>query len=67
LPRRQINLNAITDHELKMVGDHLNQTPRKCFGWKTPAELFKNNMLEQTERTRKQGKQKSQFELQLQR
>ncbi|TDQ60451.1 IS30 family transposase [Maritalea mobilis] len=46
---RQINLKAITDHELKIICDRLNQTPRKCLGWKTPAEVFKEKILEQTE------------------
>lgn len=32
-------------HDIKQVCDRLNNTPRKCLGWKTPAELFTKNML----------------------
>ncbi|MEP2715358.1 MAG: integrase, partial [Pseudophaeobacter sp.] len=27
--------------------DRLNNTPRKCLGWKTPAEVFREKMLEE--------------------
>ncbi|MCR9283059.1 MAG: integrase, partial [Rhodobacteraceae bacterium] len=27
--------------------DRLNATPRKCLGWKTPAEVFREKMLAQ--------------------
>jgi IS30 family transposase len=35
------------DHELKMICDRLNATPRKCLGWKTPAEVFREKMMEE--------------------
>jgi len=47
LPRK-LDVKALSDHELKMICDRLNQTPRKCLGWKTPAELFKEKALEET-------------------
>jgi len=35
----------MTDEDIKAISDHLNNTPRKCLGWKTPAEVFRENML----------------------
>ena len=31
-----------------MICDRLNTTPRKCLGWKTPAEVFREKMMEET-------------------
>jgi len=45
LPSKR-DITAITDHELKMTRDRLNATPRKCLGFKTPAEVFREKMLE---------------------
>lgn len=33
VPRKR-NLAAVSDHELKMLCDRLNNTLRKCLGWK---------------------------------
>lgn len=44
LPRKR-DINKMTDHELKKLCDQLNNTPRKCLGWKTPAEVFRERML----------------------
>jgi IS30 family transposase len=30
-----------------MICDRLNATPRKCLGWKTPAEVFREKMMEE--------------------
>jgi len=46
LPRKR-DIRAITDHEMKVICDRLNNTPRKCLGWKTPAEVFREKMLEE--------------------
>ena len=46
LPRKR-DIKAISDHELKMICDRLNNTPRKCLGWKTPAEVFREKTLEE--------------------
>lgn len=46
LPRK-LNVKTLTDHELKMICERLNQTPRKCLGWKTPADVFREKMLEE--------------------
>ena len=37
----------MTDHDMKMISDRLNNTPRKCLGWKTPAEVFREKMMEE--------------------
>ncbi|PRZ40967.1 IS30 family transposase [Tritonibacter scottomollicae] len=44
LPRKR-DIKAVSDHELKMICDRLNNTPRKCLGWKTPAEVFREKMM----------------------
>ncbi|MEM7438777.1 MAG: integrase, partial [Pseudomonadota bacterium] len=31
--------------------DRLNATPRKCLGWKTPAEVFREKMMEEVGRS----------------
>lgn len=46
LPRKR-DVTAVSDHELKMICDRLNNTPRKCLGWKTPAEVFREKMVEE--------------------
>lgn len=46
LPRKR-DIRKLTDHEIKEISDRLNNTPRKCLGWKTPAEVFRENMLEE--------------------
>lgn len=47
LPRTR-NITAMTDAELKQICDQLNNTPRKCLGWKTLAEVFREKMMEET-------------------
>lgn len=44
---REIDPTTITNHHLEMICDRLNATPRKCLGWKTPAEVFKEKVLDQ--------------------
>lgn len=34
---------SVTDAELQHVVDLINSRPRKCLGWKTPAEVFADN------------------------
>uniref|UniRef100_UPI002613FF46 IS30 family transposase n=1 Tax=Roseovarius sp. TaxID=1486281 RepID=UPI002613FF46 len=45
LPRKR-DITAVSDHELKMICDRLNNTPRKCLGYRTPAEVFETNLME---------------------
>jgi IS30 family transposase len=44
---RQRDVAAMTELELKQLCDQLNNTPRKCLGWKTPAEVFREKMMEE--------------------
>lgn len=46
LPRKR-DIRSMTDHEMKEICDRLNNTPRKCLGWKTPAEVFREKMMEE--------------------
>jgi len=32
---------------MMVICDRLNNTPRKCLGWKTPAEVFREKILEE--------------------
>jgi len=44
LPRKR-DIRSMTDQDIKEISDRLNNTPRKCLGWKTPAEVFREKML----------------------
>jgi IS30 family transposase len=46
LPRKR-DIRSMTDQNMKEICDRLNNTPRKCLGWKTPAEVFREKMLEE--------------------
>ena len=50
LPRTR-DITRMPDHELKQLCDQLNNTPRKCLAWKTPAEDFRERMLAEMGRT----------------
>lgn len=50
LPRKR-DIRQLTDHDIKVISDRLNNTPRKCLGWKTPAEAFRENMLKEVGRS----------------
>ena len=41
------DIKAITDEDMKVICDRLNNTPRKCLGWKTPSEVFREKMMEE--------------------
>jgi transposase, IS30 family len=43
---RQLDPTAITDRSLRSICDRLNATPRKCLGYRTPAEVFREKMME---------------------
>ena len=32
--------DSFSDNDLRLLASHLNNTPRKCLGYKTPNELF---------------------------
>jgi len=62
LPRKR-DIRRMTDHELKKLCDQLNTTPRKCLGWKTPAEVFREKMMEEIgQRPYPRGQSESRFE-----
>jgi IS30 family transposase len=44
---REIDPTTLSDHHLETICARLNATPRKCLGWKTPAEVFKEKVLDQ--------------------
>ena len=44
LPRKR-DIILMTDKDIKAISDQLKNTPRKCLGWTTPAEVFRENML----------------------
>lgn len=37
----------MSGQDMKEICDRLNNTPRKCLGWKTPAEMFREKMMEE--------------------
>lgn len=37
--------DSFSEAHLQELADRLNNTPRKCLGWKTPAELFSTKLL----------------------
>ncbi|MDP5362704.1 MAG: hypothetical protein NWP79_11260, partial [Paracoccaceae bacterium] len=41
---RQTNLDALSDEEIQDVAMTLNLTPRKCLGFRSPAEAFLNEL-----------------------
>ena len=46
LPRKR-DIRSMMDQDMKEICDRLNNTPRKCLGWKTPAEVFREKMMEE--------------------
>ena len=46
LPRKR-DIRSMTDQDMKEISDRLNNTPRKCLDWKTPAEVFCEKMREE--------------------
>lgn len=47
---REVDPLSITDGDLKDICDRLNSTPRKCLGYRTPAEVFRKKLLAQMRR-----------------
>ncbi len=48
---REVNPLSLSDHDLTDICNHLNATPRKCLGYKTPAEVFRQKLRAQIRRT----------------
>ena len=38
-------LLTLADRSMRSICDRLNSTPRKCLGWRTPAEVFRQELL----------------------
>lgn len=52
----------MTDADIREITDRMNTTPRKCLGWKTPAEVFAEKMMEPAgQQTYLRQQQKSHF------
>jgi IS30 family transposase len=41
---RDTQLAALSNRKMKAICDRLNGTPRKCLGWRTPTEAFREEM-----------------------
>jgi IS30 family transposase len=48
---REVDPLSITDRDLTEICNRLNSTPRKCLGYKTPAEVFRQKLLAQMRRS----------------
>ncbi|KQW26328.1 transposase [Rhizobium sp. Root274] len=44
---REVDPLSVTDAELIAICNQLNETPRKCLGYRTPAEVFRKKLLAQ--------------------
>jgi IS30 family transposase len=42
---RDTALLSLTDRHMKSISDRLNATPRKCLGYRTPAEAFRDELM----------------------
>lgn len=42
---RDLDPLSVNDSDLKRICDQLNTTPRKCLGFKTPSEVFRQKMM----------------------
>ena len=45
-------LLALADRTMMSISERLNATPRKCLGFRTPAEAFRDGLLEVGRRTK---------------
>jgi len=42
---RDAPVAAVTNRDMKSICDRLNGTPRKCLGWRTPTEAFREELM----------------------
>ena len=42
---RDTQVAALSNRDMKAICDRLNGTPRKCLGWRTPTEAFRDEMM----------------------
>ena len=45
---RDLDPTMLTNRSLATICQHLNTTPRKCLGYRTPAEVFREKVLDVT-------------------
>ena len=43
---RDTDVLSLSEPALAAIRDRLNGTPRKCLGWRTPAEAFRDRLME---------------------
>ena len=43
---RETDMRQLSEADIRTVTDRMNATPRKCLGWRTPAQVFAEKMLE---------------------
>lgn len=43
---RETDMRQMTDAEIRAITGRMNDTPRRCPGWRTPAETFAQKMME---------------------
>lgn len=43
---REVDPKALTTHQINAICHQLNSTPRKCLGYRTPAEVFRQKLME---------------------
>lgn len=59
---RETDIRQMTDTDIRQITDRMNATPRKCLGWRTPAEVFAEKLVEANgRRSYRQPQQKSHF------
>lgn len=39
-------MRQMTDTDIRAIPDYMDDTPRRCLGWRTPAEIFAQKMME---------------------
>ena len=42
---RDAPVAALTNRDMKSICERLNGTPRKCLGWRTPTEAFRDELM----------------------
>ena len=47
---RDAPMATLLDRDMKSICDRLNGTPRKCLGWRTPAEAFREELMKLRQR-----------------
>lgn len=43
--RERRTIATLSNQDMKSICDRLNGTPRKCLGWRTPIEAFREELM----------------------